>query len=171
MFLRFFRLSILAFEVGERYVQRLVPEPLVVETFDGSDLVRLHDDAELTRRITTNGRETVKARFDGDRLARIDRFLAELTVTTPKFAIFDHIEDIPGTPTHRLLQDRLALLKLRFRHVFDRRRGHARARSRTTAPRRRPERADSLQGLRRSMGSSLRSNERMARQRALRWRR
>jgi len=27
MFLGFFRLSILAFEVGERYVQRLVPEP------------------------------------------------------------------------------------------------------------------------------------------------
>jgi len=27
MFLRFFRLSILAFEVGERYIQRLVPEP------------------------------------------------------------------------------------------------------------------------------------------------
>jgi hypothetical protein len=27
MFLGFFRLSIFAFEVGERYVQRLVPEP------------------------------------------------------------------------------------------------------------------------------------------------
>ncbi len=31
---------------------------------------------------------------------------------TPTFGIFDHIEDIPGTPTHRLLQDRLALAKL-----------------------------------------------------------
>ncbi len=31
---------------------------------------------------------------------------------TPTFGIFDHIEDIPGTPTHRLFQDRLALLKL-----------------------------------------------------------
>jgi alkanesulfonate monooxygenase SsuD/methylene tetrahydromethanopterin reductase-like flavin-dependent oxidoreductase (luciferase family) len=31
---------------------------------------------------------------------------------TPTFGIFDHIEDIPGTPTQRLLQDRLALVKL-----------------------------------------------------------
>jgi alkanesulfonate monooxygenase SsuD/methylene tetrahydromethanopterin reductase-like flavin-dependent oxidoreductase (luciferase family) len=31
---------------------------------------------------------------------------------TTTFGIFDHIEDIPGTPTHRLLQDRLALAKL-----------------------------------------------------------
>jgi alkanesulfonate monooxygenase SsuD/methylene tetrahydromethanopterin reductase-like flavin-dependent oxidoreductase (luciferase family) len=31
---------------------------------------------------------------------------------TPTFGIFDHIEDIPGTPTHRLLQDRLALARL-----------------------------------------------------------
>jgi alkanesulfonate monooxygenase SsuD/methylene tetrahydromethanopterin reductase-like flavin-dependent oxidoreductase (luciferase family) len=30
----------------------------------------------------------------------------------PTFGIFDHIEDIPGTPTHRILQDRLALAKL-----------------------------------------------------------
>jgi alkanesulfonate monooxygenase SsuD/methylene tetrahydromethanopterin reductase-like flavin-dependent oxidoreductase (luciferase family) len=30
----------------------------------------------------------------------------------PTFGIFDHIEDIPGTPTHRLLQERLALAKL-----------------------------------------------------------
>jgi alkanesulfonate monooxygenase SsuD/methylene tetrahydromethanopterin reductase-like flavin-dependent oxidoreductase (luciferase family) len=30
----------------------------------------------------------------------------------PTFGIFDHIEDIPGTPTHRLFQDRLALVKL-----------------------------------------------------------
>jgi hypothetical protein len=34
-----------------------------------------------------------------------------LTVTTPKFAIFDHIEDIPGTPTSQLFKDRLALIK------------------------------------------------------------
>ena len=27
MFLRFFRLSVLAFQVGECYIQRLVPEP------------------------------------------------------------------------------------------------------------------------------------------------
>jgi alkanesulfonate monooxygenase SsuD/methylene tetrahydromethanopterin reductase-like flavin-dependent oxidoreductase (luciferase family) len=32
-------------------------------------------------------------------------------VTTPKFAIFDHIEDIPGTPTSQLFKDRLALIK------------------------------------------------------------
>jgi len=31
---------------------------------------------------------------------------------TPTFGIFDHIEDIPGTATHRLFQDRLALAKL-----------------------------------------------------------
>ena len=31
---------------------------------------------------------------------------------TPTFGIFDHIEDIPGTPTHRLFQDRVALAKL-----------------------------------------------------------
>ncbi|HEV7134296.1 MAG TPA: LLM class flavin-dependent oxidoreductase [Gaiellaceae bacterium] len=30
----------------------------------------------------------------------------------PTFGIFDHIEGIPGTPTHRLLQDRLELVKL-----------------------------------------------------------
>src|SRR5690242_16408748 len=30
---------------------------------------------------------------------------------TPTFGIFDHIEDVPGTPTHRLLQDRLELIK------------------------------------------------------------
>ena len=31
---------------------------------------------------------------------------------TPTFGIFDHIEDIPGTPTQQLFQDRLALAKL-----------------------------------------------------------
>ena len=30
---------------------------------------------------------------------------------TPTFGIFDHIEDIPGTSTRRILQDRLALVK------------------------------------------------------------
>ena len=38
---------------------------------------------------------------------------------TPTFGIFDHIEDIPGTPTDRLLQDRLALLKLADEAGFD----------------------------------------------------
>jgi glycosyltransferase involved in cell wall biosynthesis len=33
-------------------------------------LLRLHDDPELTERLTHNGRETVKQRFDGDRLAQ-----------------------------------------------------------------------------------------------------
>jgi alkanesulfonate monooxygenase SsuD/methylene tetrahydromethanopterin reductase-like flavin-dependent oxidoreductase (luciferase family) len=33
-------------------------------------------------------------------------------VATPTFAIFDHIEDIPGTPTRRLLQDRLDLIRM-----------------------------------------------------------
>jgi len=31
---------------------------------------------------------------------------------TPTFGIFDHIEDIPGTPTQRIFQDRLELAKL-----------------------------------------------------------
>jgi alkanesulfonate monooxygenase SsuD/methylene tetrahydromethanopterin reductase-like flavin-dependent oxidoreductase (luciferase family) len=33
-------------------------------------------------------------------------------VATPTFGIFDHIENIPGTPTHKLFQDRLDLVKL-----------------------------------------------------------
>ena len=32
-------------------------------------------------------------------------------MATPTFGIFDHIEDIPGTPTQRLFQDRLDLIK------------------------------------------------------------
>jgi alkanesulfonate monooxygenase SsuD/methylene tetrahydromethanopterin reductase-like flavin-dependent oxidoreductase (luciferase family) len=34
------------------------------------------------------------------------------------FGIFDHIENIPGTPTHRLFQDRLELIKLVDRAGF-----------------------------------------------------
>ena len=30
----------------------------------------------------------------------------------PTFGIFDHIEDIPGTPTQQLLRDRIELVKL-----------------------------------------------------------
>ena len=33
-------------------------------------------------------------------------------MATPTFGIFDHIEGIPGTPTHQLFQDRLDLIKL-----------------------------------------------------------
>ncbi len=33
-------------------------------------------------------------------------------MTAPTFGIFDHIEDIPGTPTHRLFKDRLELITL-----------------------------------------------------------
>jgi alkanesulfonate monooxygenase SsuD/methylene tetrahydromethanopterin reductase-like flavin-dependent oxidoreductase (luciferase family) len=33
-------------------------------------------------------------------------------LTAPSFGIFDHIEDIPGTPTSQLLSDRLALIKM-----------------------------------------------------------
>jgi len=33
-------------------------------------------------------------------------------LATPTFGIFDHIEDIPGTPTHRLFKDRLELITL-----------------------------------------------------------
>jgi alkanesulfonate monooxygenase SsuD/methylene tetrahydromethanopterin reductase-like flavin-dependent oxidoreductase (luciferase family) len=33
-------------------------------------------------------------------------------VTPPAFGIFDHIEDIPGTPTRQLFQDRIDLIKM-----------------------------------------------------------
>ena len=33
-------------------------------------------------------------------------------MATPTFGIFDHIEDIPGTPTRQLFQDRLELIKM-----------------------------------------------------------
>lgn len=33
-------------------------------------------------------------------------------MTAPSFGIFDHIEDIPGTPTPQLLRDRLDLIKM-----------------------------------------------------------
>lgn len=36
----------------------------------------------------------------------------DLTAHTPKFGIFDHIEDIPGTATSQLFKDRLALIKM-----------------------------------------------------------
>jgi alkanesulfonate monooxygenase SsuD/methylene tetrahydromethanopterin reductase-like flavin-dependent oxidoreductase (luciferase family) len=35
-----------------------------------------------------------------------------LTATTPRFGIFDHIEDIPGTATSQLFKDRLALIEM-----------------------------------------------------------
>jgi alkanesulfonate monooxygenase SsuD/methylene tetrahydromethanopterin reductase-like flavin-dependent oxidoreductase (luciferase family) len=35
-----------------------------------------------------------------------------VAVATPTFGIFDHIEDIPGTPTRQLFQDRLELVRL-----------------------------------------------------------
>ena len=33
-------------------------------------------------------------------------------MATPTFGIFDHIEDIPGTPTPQLLRDRIDLIKM-----------------------------------------------------------
>ena len=33
-------------------------------------------------------------------------------MSTPTFGLFDHIEDIPGTPTRRLFQDRLDLMRM-----------------------------------------------------------
>ena len=33
-------------------------------------------------------------------------------MTRPKFGIFDHIEDIPGTPTSQLFKERLELIKM-----------------------------------------------------------
>jgi alkanesulfonate monooxygenase SsuD/methylene tetrahydromethanopterin reductase-like flavin-dependent oxidoreductase (luciferase family) len=35
-----------------------------------------------------------------------------VTVATPTFGIFDHIEDIPGTPANRLFADRLSLITM-----------------------------------------------------------
>lgn len=33
-------------------------------------------------------------------------------MATPTFGIFDHLEDLPGTPTHQLFQDRLDLVRM-----------------------------------------------------------
>jgi alkanesulfonate monooxygenase SsuD/methylene tetrahydromethanopterin reductase-like flavin-dependent oxidoreductase (luciferase family) len=35
----------------------------------------------------------------------------DIVVATPTFGVFDHIEGIPGTPTHELFRDRLDLIK------------------------------------------------------------
>jgi glycosyltransferase involved in cell wall biosynthesis len=62
-------------ELVEHEVNGLLVEPDDPHALADA-LVRLHEDAELTRRVTANGRATVKARFDGDRLAQTlaDRF-------------------------------------------------------------------------------------------------
>ena len=35
-----------------------------------------------------------------------------MSAIAKKFGIFDHIEDIPGTPTSQLFKDRLTLIKM-----------------------------------------------------------
>jgi alkanesulfonate monooxygenase SsuD/methylene tetrahydromethanopterin reductase-like flavin-dependent oxidoreductase (luciferase family) len=40
-------------------------------------------------------------------------------INQPKFALFDHIEGIPGTPLQKLLQDRIELIKLVDRAGFE----------------------------------------------------
>ncbi len=61
-------------ELVEHEVNGLLVEPDDPRALADA-LLRLHDDPELTRRLVDNARETVAARFDGDRLARS---LAEL---------------------------------------------------------------------------------------------
>ena len=56
-------------ELVEHEVNGLLVEPDDPQALADA-LLRLHDDPELTRRLTRNGRETVRERFDGDRLAR-----------------------------------------------------------------------------------------------------
>jgi glycosyltransferase involved in cell wall biosynthesis len=60
-------------ELVEHEVNGLLIEPEDPEALADA-LIRLHDDAELTRRLTENGRATVRERFDGEVLA--DRLAA-----------------------------------------------------------------------------------------------
>jgi glycosyltransferase involved in cell wall biosynthesis len=55
-------------ELVEHEVNGLLVEPDDPDALADA-LLRLHDDPELTRRLTDNARETVATRFDGDRLA------------------------------------------------------------------------------------------------------
>jgi glycosyltransferase involved in cell wall biosynthesis len=56
-------------ELVEHEVNGLLVEPEDPRALADA-LLRLHDDPELTRRLTGNARETVSTRFDGERLAR-----------------------------------------------------------------------------------------------------
>jgi len=56
-------------ELVEHEVNGLLIEPDDPQALADA-LLRLHDDPELTRRLTDNARATVRERFDGDRLAR-----------------------------------------------------------------------------------------------------
>jgi glycosyltransferase involved in cell wall biosynthesis len=60
-------------ELVEHEVNGLLIEPEDPEGLADA-LIRLHEDRELTRRLTENGRATVKERFDGEVLA--DRLAA-----------------------------------------------------------------------------------------------
>jgi glycosyltransferase involved in cell wall biosynthesis len=55
-------------ELVEHEVNGLLVEPEDPHALADA-LLRLHDDPELTRRLTANARDTVMTRFDGDRLA------------------------------------------------------------------------------------------------------
>jgi glycosyltransferase involved in cell wall biosynthesis len=55
-------------ELVEHEVNGLLVEPDDPHALADA-LLRLHNDPQLTQRLTTNGRTTVKERFDGDRLA------------------------------------------------------------------------------------------------------
>ncbi len=56
-------------ELVEHEVNGLLIQPDDPEALADA-LLRLHEDPELTERLTRNGRETVAERFDGERLAR-----------------------------------------------------------------------------------------------------
>jgi glycosyltransferase involved in cell wall biosynthesis len=56
-------------ELVEHEVNGLLVEPEDPEALADA-LIRLHRDRKLTRRLTDNGRVTVRQRFDGERLAR-----------------------------------------------------------------------------------------------------
>jgi colanic acid/amylovoran biosynthesis glycosyltransferase len=56
-------------ELIEHEVNGLLIEPGNPQALADA-LMRLHDDPELTRRLTANGRRTVRTRFDGERLAQ-----------------------------------------------------------------------------------------------------
>src|SRR4051812_22972067 len=56
-------------ELIEHEVNGLLIEPEDPQALADA-LMRLHDDPELTQRLTANGRRTVKTRFDGERLAQ-----------------------------------------------------------------------------------------------------
>ena len=102
-------------------------------------LLRLHDDPELTATLTRNGRETVKERFDGERLAqraggavhRGGGAVSALTVTRPRpvFCVNEHEH------RDRELAEAVAARPLQLRRRNPRARPRARLAAAPTCPR------------------------------------